>query len=314
MYSQLKHTYLRVLHPLLINTQLRLYPYKRPQLRRVLKALISKSHYRECDPTTRRLVERNLRGSWCEGLHDDSVGDGEKRSTGRKGSAGSEGMGTGWSSGMGGSRSALEDPSLRTRIKEGTVSSASVDAIAQAQDIGISKVRRRSIDGGPLAPPIIIGGTPAERTLSGSSSLSAGSPLSNSVILEIPTGVQRPTTNLTDSPPTTPSSLSSSMELPNRRRRPPPPPTPSSPARPRTPSTTHLAATYATGAAAAATIQLGGPPPIPREGGRRAAPAPPVDRDRECGRREGATARERAVARGLEEEMERRLRELQVDG
>ncbi|GAA5999166.1 Ldb17p [Rhodotorula paludigena] len=64
----LKHTYLRVLHPLMTNTQLRQYPYKRPELRRVLENLIAVSFYRDCDPTTRRLVERNLRGSWCQGL------------------------------------------------------------------------------------------------------------------------------------------------------------------------------------------------------------------------------------------------------
>ncbi|GAA6017583.1 hypothetical protein JCM10207_001214 [Rhodosporidiobolus poonsookiae] len=64
----LKHTYLRVLHPLMTNTQLRHHPYKRPQLRRVLENLIAPSSYREVDPTTRRLVERNLRGSWCQGL------------------------------------------------------------------------------------------------------------------------------------------------------------------------------------------------------------------------------------------------------
>ncbi|BGP26258.1 hypothetical protein Rt10032_c10g4293 [Rhodotorula toruloides] len=64
----LKHTYLRVLHPLLTNTQLRHYPYKRQELRRVLECLIAPSYYRDCDPTTRRLVERNLRGSWCQGL------------------------------------------------------------------------------------------------------------------------------------------------------------------------------------------------------------------------------------------------------
>jgi hypothetical protein len=68
IFKQLKHTYLRVLHPLLTNTQLRNYPYKRPQLRRVLEALIAPSSYRDVDPTTRRLVERNLRGSWCQGL------------------------------------------------------------------------------------------------------------------------------------------------------------------------------------------------------------------------------------------------------
>ncbi|GAA5823008.1 hypothetical protein JCM3770_005377 [Rhodotorula araucariae] len=64
----LKHTYLRVLHPLLTNTQLRHHPYKRRELRECLESLIAPSHYRDCDPTTRRLVERNLRGSWCQSL------------------------------------------------------------------------------------------------------------------------------------------------------------------------------------------------------------------------------------------------------
>lgn len=65
---QLKHTYLRVLHPLLTNTQLRQHAYKRPELRRCLESLVAQSHYRACDPTTRRLVERNLRASWCQTL------------------------------------------------------------------------------------------------------------------------------------------------------------------------------------------------------------------------------------------------------
>jgi len=50
------------------NTQLRHHPYKRPQLRKILETLIRPSLYREVDATTRRLVERNLRGSWCAGL------------------------------------------------------------------------------------------------------------------------------------------------------------------------------------------------------------------------------------------------------
>ncbi|KAK4694657.1 hypothetical protein P7C70_g8696, partial [Phenoliferia sp. Uapishka_3] len=104
--SQLKHTYLRVLHPLLTNTQLRHHPYKRPLLRRVLNSLVSQSAYSQTDATTRRLVERNLRGTWCEGLTDDSIGEGEKRAVTRNGIVGESGeeratMGLGWSSGMG---------------------------------------------------------------------------------------------------------------------------------------------------------------------------------------------------------------------
>ncbi|POY70908.1 hypothetical protein BMF94_6086 [Rhodotorula taiwanensis] len=66
----LKHTYLRVLHPLLNNTQLRQYPYKRQELRRCLESLLEGAQYREVDSTTRRLVERNLRGTWCQGLQN----------------------------------------------------------------------------------------------------------------------------------------------------------------------------------------------------------------------------------------------------
>lgn len=50
------------------NTQLRHHPYKRPELRKILETLVRPSLYREVDSTTRRLVERNLRGSWCAGL------------------------------------------------------------------------------------------------------------------------------------------------------------------------------------------------------------------------------------------------------
>ncbi|GAA5977691.1 hypothetical protein JCM10908_005058 [Rhodotorula pacifica] len=70
----LKHTYLRVLHPLLNNTQLRQYPYKRQELRKCLESLLAGAQYRDVDPTTRRLVERNLRGTWCEGLRNSDGG------------------------------------------------------------------------------------------------------------------------------------------------------------------------------------------------------------------------------------------------
>lgn len=71
--TQLKHTYLRVLHPLLTNTQLRHYPYKRQELRECLESLLAGAQYRDVDPTTRRLVERNLRGTWCQGLRNNDT-------------------------------------------------------------------------------------------------------------------------------------------------------------------------------------------------------------------------------------------------
>ncbi|KAJ9110118.1 hypothetical protein QFC19_001789 [Naganishia cerealis] len=60
----LRHTYLRVLNPLLTNTQLRQNPYKHAQIRLVLLSLISNSHIKDINPTTRRLVERCLQADW----------------------------------------------------------------------------------------------------------------------------------------------------------------------------------------------------------------------------------------------------------
>ncbi|KAI0293024.1 hypothetical protein B0F90DRAFT_1811865 [Multifurca ochricompacta] len=63
--SLLRHTFLRVLHPLLTKTQLRSLPYKRPQIVRALESLIAHQEIREVNPTTKRLVERCLSGEWC---------------------------------------------------------------------------------------------------------------------------------------------------------------------------------------------------------------------------------------------------------
>ncbi|BGP41898.1 pre-rRNA processing [Rhodotorula kratochvilovae] len=85
----LKHTYLRVLHPLLTNTQLRHHPYKRRELRACLESLIAPSHFRDCDPTTRRLVERNLRGSWCQSLRSADAASSASSALGSGSAAGS---------------------------------------------------------------------------------------------------------------------------------------------------------------------------------------------------------------------------------
>ncbi|KAI0072901.1 hypothetical protein K474DRAFT_1678288 [Panus rudis PR-1116 ss-1] len=63
--ESLRHTYLRVLHPLLTKTQLRSMPYKRPQIVRVLESLIENENIRDVNPTTKRLVQRCLSGEWC---------------------------------------------------------------------------------------------------------------------------------------------------------------------------------------------------------------------------------------------------------
>src|SRR5260221_8642165 len=62
---QLRHTFLRVLHPLLTKTQLRSLPYKRPQIVRALESLTENEEIREVSSTTKRLVERCLSGEWC---------------------------------------------------------------------------------------------------------------------------------------------------------------------------------------------------------------------------------------------------------
>lgn len=62
---QLRHTYLRVLHPLLTHTQLRSTPYKRQQILRMLESLVAHADIRDVSPTTKRLVERCLGGAWA---------------------------------------------------------------------------------------------------------------------------------------------------------------------------------------------------------------------------------------------------------
>lgn len=86
---QLRHTYLRVLHPLLTKTQLRDVPYKRPQIVYSLEALVGNSLVRDVSHTTKRLVERCLSGEWCVQLksHRDSVVSAENS---RRESSGSE--------------------------------------------------------------------------------------------------------------------------------------------------------------------------------------------------------------------------------
>ncbi|KAM0790136.1 hypothetical protein ACM66B_005459 [Microbotryomycetes sp. NB124-2] len=285
----LRHTYLRVLHPLLTNTQLRYHPYKRPQLRRLLRSLIADSHYRRCDPTTKRLVERNLRGSWCEGLGSD---DSDCSVPGRKDSV----------------SSLLNSPPpptagdlLRNRIQEGAASSLSIDAVAQAEDdaqegLALETREARRKHGHPGHHGHQRRHRHHHRTGSDGTTVAGGpglddgnrnstgnaSPLTNSVVLEpvaegavaVPLPLLQTSTahlaapTLSESPPTTPSSLSSSMELPStgRRRRPPPPPSSDVPSRPHTPSLN-----AATGRNSP-SIQ---PPRSPAPGQRRPAPEPP---------------------------------------
>ncbi|KAF9653640.1 hypothetical protein BDM02DRAFT_3182648 [Thelephora ganbajun] len=63
--ESLRHTYLRVLHPLLTRTQLRSTPYKRSQIMLALESIVGNAKIRDINPTTKRLVERCLGGDWC---------------------------------------------------------------------------------------------------------------------------------------------------------------------------------------------------------------------------------------------------------
>lgn len=75
--ESLRHTYLRVMHPLLTKTQMRNVPYKRTQIVLALESLIQNGNIRDINPTTKRLVERCLGGEWCVQLrrtsHDKEV-------------------------------------------------------------------------------------------------------------------------------------------------------------------------------------------------------------------------------------------------
>ncbi|KAF8201029.1 hypothetical protein K438DRAFT_1821245 [Mycena galopus ATCC 62051] len=98
--ESLRHTYLRVLHPLLTKTQLRDIPYKRPQIVFALESLTRNSGIRDISPTTRRLVDRCLSGDWCVQLRKtasndtahaaDTTSDDDARNRGRGSSEASE--------------------------------------------------------------------------------------------------------------------------------------------------------------------------------------------------------------------------------
>ncbi|KAI8582928.1 hypothetical protein K450DRAFT_225507 [Umbelopsis ramanniana AG] len=76
-------TYLRVLNPMLVNTQLRYTPYKHQQIHRILCAMIAPRAYRPVNSTTQRLVQRIMEDWWagvCQepvapvvGVHLDNI-------------------------------------------------------------------------------------------------------------------------------------------------------------------------------------------------------------------------------------------------
>ena len=73
----LRHTYLRVLYPLLAHTQLKQPPhYKRDEIVKVLSILggSANAHWEPADETTMRLVERVAKVPW---LRDEDISEGE---------------------------------------------------------------------------------------------------------------------------------------------------------------------------------------------------------------------------------------------
>lgn len=60
-HEALRHTYLRVLYPLIAFTQMKHDPYKREQIKLVLRSLVGNQHFKDVNLTTKRLVERCLR-------------------------------------------------------------------------------------------------------------------------------------------------------------------------------------------------------------------------------------------------------------
>ena len=67
--ESLRHTYLRVLYPLLAHTQLRHPPhYKREEILKLLHVLsvVPSAHFKPLDETTARLVARCLKVPWLQ--------------------------------------------------------------------------------------------------------------------------------------------------------------------------------------------------------------------------------------------------------
>lgn len=82
--SALRHTYLRVLFPILTNSQICRPPhYKRDDILRLLHLLItSGNHFAPVDETTKRLVKRCTAVSWLQPLMGEVVDDLETNSNG----------------------------------------------------------------------------------------------------------------------------------------------------------------------------------------------------------------------------------------
>ncbi|RYF48663.1 MAG: DUF2013 domain-containing protein, partial [Cytophagaceae bacterium] len=74
--SALRHTYLRVLYPILMHSQISKPPhYKREELLRLLHLLVtSGTHFAPVDETTQRLVTRCTSVNWLQRIATDGSG------------------------------------------------------------------------------------------------------------------------------------------------------------------------------------------------------------------------------------------------
>ena len=76
----LRHTYLRVLYPLLAHTQLKVpsLNYKQDELRKLLRMMISSGgagmHFGAVDDTTKRLVNRCAEVPWLKEIDEENAG------------------------------------------------------------------------------------------------------------------------------------------------------------------------------------------------------------------------------------------------
>lgn len=198
-------------------------------------------------------MERNLRGSWCDGLAESSPTD-DGRYRERKGSVTGEYTGgTGWSSGMGGRRDVPGSPGgVGGALGSPPGSACSFDKERMASTLSVDAVAREE---GRRNPRRSASGDTPSRQASGSNT-----PLSSSVILEQPGPGQvsaaesqgqrltsmlfpphegrhapDPSSREADSLVRPMEALSASGELPKRRRAAPPPPVVDGASRPRTP-------------------------------------------------------------------------------
>lgn len=73
----MRDAYLRVLEPLLENTQLRLRPYKKEETYKTLMSLLNPGMQRKVNSTTKRIVKRIIENWWektcCPAYYNDNV-------------------------------------------------------------------------------------------------------------------------------------------------------------------------------------------------------------------------------------------------